>query len=388
MTIAENTQYRGKQILIGRMNDLNTTTRVASKAIDVSRFVTAFTVDDKPQKETVDLIANGGQQAADIVGSRKYSGNLDINVATGLLIALVSGTYGSATQTATTASVWALSTLTVKDEVKKLSGGKYIVAQNAGTTGLTEPVITGKADYDNLAVDGDVIWKLRDNLYTSTAHTSGFCTDKFFIIERVQEGCGSSNVFDTIMENVEMTSFNFSKADGTIGVKQSIPLMATKSRRSSELDFKDVTVTSTFTPRDITYINDDCTIRVDGAKYGTLHNFSLNYTRNVSMLDSTEPKEQIVKVNSPTFSGEAVIELDPVEYEVLLKQDVKAVAITMTKGDGEKVSVSVPTVTFDEPEIQTNGNEPRLLKAMLKPTGSASQAMATWTIQTATAWSL
>lgn len=388
MSVAENTQYRGKQILIGRMNDLNTTTRVATKAIDVSRFVTAFTVDDKPQKETVDLIANGGQQASDIVGSRKYSGNLDINVATGLLVALVSGTYGSATQTATTAGTWAASIVTVKDEVKKLSGGKYIVAQNAGTTGTVEPVITGKVDYDNLAIDNNVVWKLRDNLYTSTAHASGFCTDKFFVIERVQEGCGSANVFDTIMENVEMTSFNFSKADGTIGVKQTIPLMATKSRRSSELDYADITVTSTVSLRDVTYINDDCTIRVDGVKYGTLHNFSLNYTRNVSVINSTEPKEQIVKVNSPTFSGEAVIELDPTEYNTLLLQDVKAVAITMTKGDGEKVSVSVPTVTFDEPEIQTNGNEPRLLKAMLKPTGSSSQAMATWTIQTATSWSV
>ena len=390
MAVAENTTYRGKQFLIGRMQDLNLISREASKAIDISGFTTSFSVEDKPQKETVELMANNGQQASDITGSRKYSGTLDLNMSAEILIALVSGVIGADTQVALTPPAYAAQAIT-KDEVYLHTGGKYLVAQNDGTS-VTEPTVGAEDDYTDLPIDGDVVWKLRHNLYSSSAHESGFCTDKFFIKERVSEGCGSSNVFDTIVENVELTSFVIEKADGAIATKQSIPFLATKSRRSSELDYEDITfatpATDIFVPRDSIYKADDCTIRVDGDKYGTLYNFSLTYTRNATSKDSAEPGEQIIVVNSPTLGGEAVIQLDPIEYNKLIAQDIKEVVIVMTKGDGEKATFTYPTVTFDEPEVQTTGSEPRLLKAMLKPTGSATQYMCTVAIQTATNYSV
>ena len=392
MAVEENTTFRGTRILMGRMQDLNVSTRVATAAIDISKFVTNFVVEDKPQKETVELLANGGQQASDVTGSRKYSGTLDINLATGLLVPLISGVIGKDTQVALVAPAWVLTTATLKGEVVLHSGGKYLVAQNDGTTGATEPTVTTEVDYTDLAVDGTIIWKLRDFLYSSALHNSGFCTDKFFIIERVSEGCGSTGIFDTIMENVELTYMTIEKADGSVISKQSIPIMATKARRSSELDYEDITFADepneVFFPRDLTYITDDCTIRVDGEKYGTMHNFSLPYTRNVTSVDSVEPGEQIIKINAPSTTGEAVIELDPLEYNKLLAQDVKSVSIVMDKGDGEKATFTYPTVTFDEPEAQTTGNEPRLLKAMIKPTGNSTQYMCTVAIQTATKYSL
>jgi len=217
MAVAQNTTYRGKQILIGRMDDLNQSTRVATKAIDISAFATTLTITDTPQTETVELMANGGQQAADITGSRKYSGTLDVNLATGIMIALVSANIGADDQIALVADAYTASpAVTLKDEVILHSGGKYLVAQNDGTTSGTEPTITTEEDYDDLPVDGDVIWKLRDNLYSSSNHKSGFCTDKLFIIERVSEGCGESGVFDTIAENVELTSFTIEKAYSNI----------------------------------------------------------------------------------------------------------------------------------------------------------------------------
>jgi len=121
MAVAENTTYRGSQFIFGRMTDLNTTTWVASKALDISAFVTAFTANTKPQKETVDLFANDGQQAADITGSAKYDGNIDLNMATGLLLPLVSGVIGGDTQVALAASVWALSTVTEVGDIVKHS---------------------------------------------------------------------------------------------------------------------------------------------------------------------------------------------------------------------------------------------------------------------------
>jgi len=151
---------------------------------------------------------------------------------------------------------------------------------------------------------------------------------------------------------------------------------------------KKLTVTSVFEPRDLTYVADDCTIRVNDEIYGTMHNFSLPYTRTVTMIDSTEPGEQIVKVNAPTVSGEAVIELDPLEFNTLLATDVKSMAITMTKGDGEKAVFTYDTATFYAPEIQITGNEPRLMKAMIKPTGKATAPMVKVAIQTATNWSV
>jgi len=383
MAVTENTTYRGSKFLLGKMSDLDTGTWVATKALDISAFVTAFTANTKPQKETVELLANDGQQAADITGSAKYDGNIDLNLATGLLMPLVSGVVGAGIQVALTASDWVAETVTEVGDIVKHSGGKYLVAQSVlgdATTNTVEPAITTEVDYDDLAIDGSdadngVIWKLRDNLYNTPSMKTGFCTDKFFIIERVGEGCGSSNVFDTISLNVELTSFNIEKSDGSISQKQSIPFQATKTYRSSDADFEDITITLEVKPRELTYNAEHITVRVDTVKYGTVHNFKLPYTRNVTTVDSVEPGEQIVKVNAPTVSGDITNELDPAEYTKVFD-----------RGDGEKATFTYPVVTFDEPEVQVNGNEPRLLMIMIKPTGNATTAMGTVDITTATAW--
>ena len=394
MAVAENTVYRGKKILIGKMTDLNTSTWVATKALDISAFVEAFTASTKPQKTAVELMANAGQQAADITGSIKFSGNLDLNMATGLLLPLVSGVVGNGVQTALTAPDWVTGTVTSVGDIVKHSGGKYLVAQSVlgdAKTGGTEPTITTEVDYDNLAIDGadssnGVIWKLRDALYNTPSMDTGFCTDKFFIIERVGEGCGSSNVFDTIAINVELTTFNIEKADGMLSQKQSIPWLSTSTKRSSDADYNDITVTLEIVPTEQLYKAEDITVRVDGVKYGTAHNFKLNYTRQVTQVDSIEPNEQIIKVNSPTLTGDITIELDPVEYAIVQASATKAITITFDRGDGEKAIATYPSVTFDEPDVQVNGNEPRLLMIMLKPTGNATTAMGTFDITSATAW--
>ena len=376
------------------MSDLNTSTWVASKAWDISAFVTKFTASTKPQKESVELMANAGQQAADITGSIKFTGTLDINLATGLLLPLVNGTIGSSAQAALTAPLWATGAVTAAGNIVKLTGGKYLVAQSVlgtATTGAVEPSIVGRNDYDDLAIDGadannGVIWKLRDTLYNSPLHKTGFCTEKFFIIERAGEGCGSSNVFDTIALNVELTSFKIEKADGTLSQKQSIPFLATNISRSSDATYNDITVTLPVVPKEFLYKAEDITIRVNGVKYGTLHNFMLEYSRKVTAVDSVEPNEQIMKVNSPTFTGSATIELDPAEYAVLQASSTKAVTVTFDHRDGEKMLVTLPSVVFDEPDVVVNGNEPRLLSMVLKPTGNATTPMGTFNITTATAW--
>lgn len=394
MAVTQNTTYRGKKILIGKMTDLNTSTWVASKALDVSAFVTAFTASTKPQKQTVELMANAGQQAADITGSIKFTGNIDFNMATGLLLPLVSGVIGGGTQAALTASVWATATVTAVGDIVKHSGGKYLVAQSIlgdATTGATEPTLTTQADYDNLAIDGTdasngVIWKLRDALYNTPSMKTGFCTDKFFIIERAGEGCGSTNVFDTIALNVELTTFNIEKADGMISQKQSIPWLSTSTTRSSDATYNDITVTSEIKPKEQVYKAEHITVRVDGVQYGTVHNFKLNYSRKVTAIDSVEPLQQIMKVDAPTLTGDITNELDPVEYAIVQASTTKAVTITFDRGDGEKATATFPSVIFDEPDVQVNANEPRLLMIMLKPTGNATTAMGTFNITSATVW--
>jgi hypothetical protein len=394
MSVAQNTQYRGKKILLGKMSDLNTTTWVASKAWDISDFVGTFKADTKPQKTTVSRIANAGQQSADITGSAKFTGSIDIDMATSLLLPLVSGVIGKGTQTALTAPTWVTATVTAVGDIVKHSSGKYLVAQKVlgdMKTGATEPTITALTDYTDLTIDGSnalngVIWKLRNTLYNSPDHNTGFCTEKFFIIERAGEGCGSSNVFDTIAINVELTYFTIEKSDGMLYQKQSIPWLSTKTSRSSDADYHDITVTLEVKPRDQVFKAKDITVRVDGVKYGTVHNFKLPYTRKVTAIDSVEPNEQIMKIDSPTLTGDITIELDPIEYAKVQASTTKAVTISFDHGDGEKMLATYPSVTFDEPEVQVNGNEPRLLMIMLKPTGNATTAMGTLNITTATAY--
>lgn len=384
----ENTNYRGKQLLVGRMSDL--TGNTLSKAIDISAFASEITITDKPQKKEVAVANNNGQQSSDITGSTKYEGTVNIHNARGLSALLMGSIIGKSTPhtfNPLTAPAWGATTVTEKGNKVTLTGGKYLVAQNSGTTGVTEPVLTTEVDYDNLpALDGDVQWKLRDNLYAPSSYETGFCTDTLVLIERAGEGCGSSAVFDRIVEGVEFTYCSISKSDGAISSEQSIPFMATSERRSSQADFEDITVTTSIKPREDYWLSDDCVIRVDGAKYGTLLNFELTYTRNVTMTDSTEPYEQITSVNSPTFTGNGTLKLDPEEYEALLKTEKKSISIVMDSFDGEKVTYTIPTTTFDEPDINREGSREFWMNFVMKPTGNSTQAMATVDVETATNW--
>ena len=388
MAVSENTQYRTKQILIGRMADLNTgvSPMTATKYWDISKYASNFNLDISKNKESVTVVANAGQQAADIVGGVMVEGSLEVNLPVEMMMLLVSGVYGTGTQAALTATTWALATVTVKGDIVKLSGGKYLVAIIGGTTGGTEPVVTAVANYGTVT-DGTVTWILRDTLYTST-HYSGFCTDKFFIVQRISEGCGSSNTMDTIALNVELGSLNIEKTDASIGNKQTVSLMATKGYFSTDSEFVDITTTTPVDFNEQYWVVDDCLIRIDGEKYGTLYNFSANYARNISMGTSTEPLERITKIDAPTLSGNVTLELDPVEFNIVYNVDRKSVVVTYDKGNGEKIIFTYPKTVFDNMKQSGNANEVRTMTADIKPIGDSTTPMATVTVQTGLSYKL
>lgn len=380
----ENTSYRGSQVLIGWQSDLSGNT--LSKAVDISAFVTALTVTETPQTKDIMPVSNNGQQSATITGSTKVNGNISMSTPRALLSMLIRGTMGRPTTSqALTADTWASTTVTLKGDVVKLTSGKYLVAQNSGTTGSTEPTITTEVDYQDLVtLDGTVKWKLRYDLYERLQHKTGFCTDKLIIIQRIGEGCGSSNKFDRILENVDITSFLISKQDGGVAADQSIPFLAESVRRSTQDNFVDVTVISTITVREDYYLNDDITILVDGARYGTLLNFDLTYTRNVTQLDGTVPGESVTSSDAPTFTGNGSIRLSPSEYEKLLKTDMKAITITFNGNDGESALFTMPKTQFHTPAENVSGAREIWMDFQVKPVGTSTSPMATVDITTAT----
>lgn len=380
----ENTSYRGKQILIGLQSDL--TGNTLAKAVDISPFVTEFTITETPQTKDVMPVSSNGQASSTITGSTKYSGNMTMSMPRALLALILRGVYGKpATSQALTADAWASATAVLKGDIVQLTGNEYLVAQNSGTTGATEPTVTTEVDYDNLlSLDGDVRWKLRTNLYERLTHKTGFCTDKFVIIQRRQEGCGSSNVADRILENVDLTYFTISKQDSAVAADQSIPFLAEKVRRSSQADFEDVTVTTTIDIREDYWLNDNITIRVDGAKYGTLLNFELTYTRNVTQNDSVEPYEQIQFSDAPTFTGNGTLRYDPEEYEALLPTKKYAVTVTFDGFDGEYALFTMPEVQFHSPAEDVAGSREIWMTFQMKPTGDYANAMGTVDIYTST----
>ena len=385
MPVTEETNYRGKQILVGFQKDL--TGNTLSKAIDISAFAETVEITDNFNTKEVNPTNNNGQNGGIVSGDAVFEGSITMDTVRALSPLFFASVYGKPsgfTFTAHSASAWTSTTAYTKGDVAAHSGGKFLVAQNTGTSGATEPTVTTESDYDDLAVDGDIVWKLRDNLYEGTGYATSFCTEKLVIIERAGEGCGSSNSFDRILEGVEFTYYTIQKDDGVIVSSQNISFMATKERRSSDADFTDVTVTATITPRADYFIAENVTFRVDGAKYGTLLNFELPYTRNVTMRTSTEPGERIRSVDKPTFTGSGTIKLDPAEYEVLRKIDSKAITITMDGIDGEKVDVTISDAQFHTPIINKEGSREYWMDFSINPKGSNSVYMATVNISTAT----
>lgn len=380
----QNTNYRGQQILIGWQSDLSGNT--LAKAVDISSFVTALTVTETPQTKEIMPMSNGGQQSATITGSTKVNGSINMSTPRALLAMLVRGVMGKPTTSqALTAPSWVTTTVTLKGDIVKLAGGQYLVAQNAGTTGAAVPTITTEVDYQDLAtLDGTVRWKVRTNLYERLQHKTGFCTDKLIIIQRNGENCGSSNKFDRILENVDITSLLISKQDGAVAADQSIPFMAEKVRRSTQDNFTDVTVTSTITIREDYWLNDDVTILVDGSAYGTLLNFDLTYTRNVTQLDGTVPGQSVTSSDAPTFTGNGTIRLSPSEYEKLLKTNMKSVTITFNGYNGEYALFTMPKTQFHTPAENVSGAREMWMDFQLKPVGNYTTPMATIDIKTST----
>lgn len=386
MAVAENTTYRGSQILIGLMND-DGTLPATPKALDISKFCTSGIVmnDNRESKEYMPVV-NAGRQASTIYGAKKPGGTLELELGTQLLPLLISGVIGDFTTAAKVVSAWTATTVTAVGDIVQHSGGKYLVAQKVlgtATTGATEPDLTGITEdrtvlttIDGADASNGVYWMVRDNLYDYSA-TDTFCIKRFFIIERNAEGCGSANVFDRISTNVRLGTFNIEKSDGTVSYSQSITLVAEQIQKSSEADFTDITVDpgNITTPNESFFKEEDVTIRIDGAKYGTMHRFMMNHSREFSQTLSTEPNENIIKFGGVVATGETTIDLDPTEYDLLENVDFKSVVVTMDKGDGEIATITYPAVQFANPTEERNGNEPILMMANLKPTGDASNAM-------------
>jgi len=385
---AEETNYRGKQILLGFMKDFNEGTSTLAKAIDISEIVENFDYNSVQQTKETTRTNNNGQGTKTITGKEMYEGTLTMDTARPIMATLMAAVIGRPSGFnfgTNSAAAWATSTAHLTGDIVSLSGGGYLVAQNAGTTGATEPTITTEEDYDDLSsLDGDIEWKYRTELYEGTGYKTSFCTEQMIIIERAGEGCGSSNNFDRIILGAELGYLTMGQTDGDVVSSQAIPFVARDERRSSKADFEDVTVTTTVAMREDYFQNNQCLIRVDGMKYGTLLNFNLTYTRNTTARDRAgELTEKTVSVDAPTFTGDVSLKFDPAEYEELKPTKTYSVTIELNALDGEKVTTTIPSCQFHTPAVDREGSREWWLTAQLKPTGNLDNAMASIDVSTA-----
>lgn len=384
MPVAQETNYRGKQIFLGFMKDL--TGNVLSKAIDISKYVENFDYNSSQQSKETTRTNNNGQGTKTITGKEVYEGTLTMDSARPIMATLMAAVIGKPTGftfAAHSAAVWATATAHLAGDIVKLSGGGFLVAQNAGTSGATEPTITTEVDYDDLPVDGDIVWKYRTELFEGLGYGTSFCTEQMIIIERAGEGCGSSNKFDRIVTGVELGYLTMGQVDGTVVSSQAIPFVARDERRSSKADFDDITITTVSTPREDYFQNNQCTIRVKDEVYGTLLNFDLTYTRNTTAKDRVgELTEKTVSVDAPTFTGNVSLKFDPAEYEELKPTQTYSVEIILDALDGEKVVTTIPNCQFHSPTVDREGSREWWLAAQLKPTGDLSNPMATINVST------
>jgi hypothetical protein len=390
MSVRQETTYRKYQVLVGFQKDL--TGNTLSKALDITSLVESLELTSDLQTKDTSRANNAGQQSKTITGKADFAGTLVLDNPRALSTILLSSILGKGTSYsfgAHSASLWSLTTAVEAGNIVKLSSGEFLVAQNDGTTGATEPTITTEVDYDDLlSLDGDVQWKIRTSLYEGTDYATTFCTEKMIIIEKTKEGCGSSEIFDRVMEGVEFTQYAIGQQNGEVVASQNIPLIGSRERRSTQANYEPITVTSTITPREDYWTNNQCLIRVDGERYGTLLNFMLTYTRNVTSRDIIgEKDEKTTSSTTPTFTGDVTIKLDTAEFEKLRKTDTKSVVITLDALDGESITATMPNCQFFAPTIQAENGRELWMGASLKPLGTPANPMGTFSITTATNFS-
>lgn len=346
---------------------------VTGLVYDMSEYIAGFTNNDSPETTALTTIANGSNQTADAKGSVRFNGQVDLNAPVEFMAAYANFVIANSAQTDYVAPAWATTTAHQKDDVVSKTGGGYFVAQNAGTTGATEPTATTDKE---IVTDGTVKWMYRGVLKSSTHEFERCKADQVCIYEIKKKCDGTEEI--KYAQKARLGYMTFSKTDGTGFASASIPFVAEEGSSTSRDNFQAFDLSgATIIKFDSTYYaNINVRVTVGTSEVVNMTNFELPFTRQFAESDRAEEFESIyIKENAPTLEGSATIELNPSQYEEFRKVKFLPVEVEMNYFDGNKCVATFPEVQFKMPTVEMNGNEEQQMAVQMKAIGNTNTPM-------------
>ncbi len=343
-------------------------------------------VKDTQKTEVNPNLSAGGQASKKDRGSSDFAGNMECKIMGDVMPFIVNHVLGAPTaKTDVTAEAWVTITAyevfnpytLVGDILAHTDGTHNLVCKVAGTSGATEPDMSGLSSGDTI-VDGTVTWIVRGILKKYVGESEP-CIPTFGAEYSSSAGCGAVSTFIKRFEGNYLNSYEISKANGTVIHKYSLPVVAMKGADnvagnpdgSTFESIKDEVGYAEADMNELPFGYDDLMIQFDSLEPTNGRNFRMMINRNVALEDATEQFTKISNIPQMTVEGEIQLKFTKEQYLSAYDNDASEVKALFGKVNGDLAHFTFNYVERDRVDPDFTTNEPAYLTIPLTASGDS-----------------
>jgi hypothetical protein len=340
-------------------------------------------------------MAQDGQATAMDTGSLDFAGNMNFKMKTSLVPIILHSVAGKSTKADATLDTWTAST-TYLAPANKYSSGQVVnhsdglhslvvkAVSGTGTSGATEPDLTGKNEYDTV-VDNEITWIVRDKLHKHTGATDQDMQSIGVICEDYSAQNGGSTFMQYFSGNF-FNSFQTGKSNGDIVFKNDIPTVGIGYRDNTQDDWQNITPSSEVEIKDRPYSFDDMKVEVNGVQPESASEFTLTLNRNVAVEDEVKQGSKDFNVPVLTMDGNLRLKFTKEEWAKAFANTTSEVVITYENRTGDKVILTFPQVKFMLGTIEKSTDAFTYVSVPLSPSGTVNQKTMTYEVVSSSDW--
>lgn len=344
-------------------------------------------------------LGQDGQATAMDTGSLDFAGNLNMKLKTSLMPILLHSVVGKSTKADATADSWATAT-TYLAPTDKFSAGQMVnhsdgthtlvvkSVSGTGTSGATEPVLTGLNEYDTIIDNpgiNQIIWIVRKKLYKHTG-TSDIDMQSLGVYAKSNTAQGGGIDFEQYFTGVFLNSITFAKTAGTIVYKQDVPTIGLNYRDNTQLDWVALTPSSTVDIEDKSFSFNDMKVTIGGTEPEKASEFTLTLNRNVTIEDEVKQGSKDYNVPVLTMDGNLKLKFTKEKWAQVYDNPNKAIVITYANRTGDKVSLTFPNVKNMLGTVEKTTDKYDYITVPLSPFGSSSSKTLNYETITSSDW--
>lgn len=344
-------------------------------------------------------LGQDGQATAMDTGSLDFAGNLNMKLKTSLMPILLHSVVGKSTKADATADAWATAT-TYLAPVDKFSAGQMVnhsdgihtlvvkSVSGTGTSGATEPVLTGLNEYDTVIDNpgaNQIVWIVRKKLYKHTG-TSDIDMQSLGVYAKSNAAQGGGVNFEQYFAGVFLNSISFAKTSGTIVYKQDVPTVGLAYRDNTQIDWAALTPSATVDIEDKSFTFNDLKVTIGGVEPEKASEFTLTLNRNVTVEDEVKQGAKDYNVPVLAMDGNLKLKFTKEKWAEVYENPNKAIVITYANRTGDKVTLTFPNVKNMLGTIEKTTDKYDYVMIPLSPFGSAATKTLSYETITSSDW--